>query len=375
MKKFKSYVAGILTGVILTSLPVLASTVKQMIEVELNTINITVDGKKVEADNFLYNDRTYVPLRAMAEMIGKNVDWDEATNTAIISDVYGVTYSGDVVGSVNGIEIKSEQLETYKNIASKLIPGATQEEIVAKAKERIVYDAALADFSKKFGVVIGEEFETVYANFVKNIEAIYPDYIGLLASLGYTEKAWKQDYMTEYLKNRVLSEASASFSVSDDEILSYYNENKETFRYDGLKAKHILFSTLDENGQPLSDSKIASVKKTADNVYTQIKRGTDFDKLMNQYSEDPGLQTAPDGYIFTKGDMVKEFEDAAYALEVGKVSEPVKSQYGYHIIKLIEKVEFLPIENAKENIVTAIKNIKLDAEIKRIALTYTAQWK
>lgn len=72
---------------------------------------------------------------------------------------------------------------------------------------------------------------------------------------------------------------------------------------------------------------------TANDVLAKLKAGGDFDALMNEYSEDPGLANAPDGYVFTTGEMVQEFEDAAFALGEGKISGLVKSPYGYHIIK------------------------------------------
>ena len=84
MKKFRSYIAGILTGALLFSLPVVADSVKEMIEVYFNTVTVTVDGKKVEADNILYNGRTYVPLRAISEITGKTVKRKNNTRNGAI---------------------------------------------------------------------------------------------------------------------------------------------------------------------------------------------------------------------------------------------------------------------------------------------------
>ena len=83
------YLKGFLSGVIVATLLInvaLGDTVKKTIEVMYNSINIIVNGKKVDADNILYNGTTYVPLRAISEMLEKEVTWDQATSTASIND-------------------------------------------------------------------------------------------------------------------------------------------------------------------------------------------------------------------------------------------------------------------------------------------------
>ncbi len=82
-------IRGFLVGVIMTSMltgVAFAGGVNQAIQVVFNAVNITVNGQKVAADNILYNGTTYVPLRAVAEILGKEVGWDGTTNTASITD-------------------------------------------------------------------------------------------------------------------------------------------------------------------------------------------------------------------------------------------------------------------------------------------------
>ena len=96
-----------------------------------------------------------------------------------------------------------------------------------------------------------------------------------------------------------------------------------------VSAKHILVEAADEASKPEALAQIKDIKSKLDS-------GEDFDKLMNEFSTDPGLQTQPDGYTFTKGQMVEPFENAAFALETGKISDIVETDYGYHIIKRVE---------------------------------------
>ena len=88
-----------------------------------------------------------------------------------------------------------------------------------------------------------------------------------------------------------------------------------------VKASHILVSSLEE----------------ANKVISELKNGKEFGELARKYSSCPSGKQGGDLGFFSKGQMVKEFEDAAFSLEVGSVSGPVKTQFGYHIIKVTEK--------------------------------------
>ena len=114
------------------------------------------------------------------------------------------------------------------------------------------------------------------------------------------------------------------------------------------QAKHILLLTVDMEGTPtlqedgtyaypsLDEATIAEKRALADDLLAQLRASDDpaalFDELMNEYSEDTGLESNPDGYTATQGQMVPEFEETALALDFGEISDVVESSYGYHII-------------------------------------------
>lgn len=91
-KELKGFVLGLIVATLLMG-TVFAGGVKQAINVVLNSVNLTVNNKKINADNILYNGTTYVPLRAVAEALGKDVGWDEKTNTASINDKGAAPYT------------------------------------------------------------------------------------------------------------------------------------------------------------------------------------------------------------------------------------------------------------------------------------------
>lgn len=372
LKNVKIFISGVLAGALFMAAPAIASGVKQLIEAELNTVNITVDGVKVEGENILYNDRTYVPLRQIAEMLGKDVAWDEATNTADIADSHKKAFDGETVGKVGDTEIKKGELDMYVSLAKAQNQEISDEDALKQAKENIAYDEALIALAKENGIEAGEEFEASYKNYIKSMNEQYGAQGGasdafsqLLNALGYSDESYKRVQEISYIKSKLIQKNSALYAPKGDEIAEYYAANKEQFKYDGIKAKHILFSTVKADGSDMSESEIKKVENKAYEVYNKIKNGGDFDALMNQYSEDPGLSQNPDGYTFTKGDMVKEFEDAAYNLDVGKVSTPVKSAYGYHIIKVVDKIDYIDASDssAENYIVSQIKMQKLDKDV------------
>lgn len=126
-----------------------------------------------------------------------------------------------------------------------------------------------------------------------------------------------------------------SVYVSDAEVRNYYNKNKETEYKKGpaSRIKYLLFEV-----KP-SDRDYSLVKIEMDKLYQRIMNGEDFASLAETYSEDPGsAQNGGSLGEFGRGQMVPEFEKAAFALKAGEVSRPVRSDFGWHIIRCDEVV-------------------------------------
>ena len=140
--------------------------------------------------------------------------------------------------------------------------------------------------------------------------------------------------------NYLYQNCFAKLYGEDGEKLS--DEKAEAYLKDSgyMNAAHILFMTVDPStGEALDDETIAEKKALADKFAAELAGITDTEKLQerfaeikDEYCEDTGKEAYPDGYIFTPGTMVTEFEATVNALEEYQVSEPVESRYGYHII-------------------------------------------
>ena len=159
-----------------------------------------------------------------------------------------------------------------------------------------------------------------------------------------------------------------SITPAEEEIDQYYNANLSQYSTPGqIRASHILLRTEEQDE--------AEVEALAAELVTQARGGADFAELARRHSEDE--VTAPEGGsvgLFGRGSMVREFEDAAFALEPGAISDPVKSAIGYHIIKVTEKQEETtqPIDTVRETIKNVLKQERARARANNIAQAIAA---
>jgi len=129
----------------------------------------------------------------------------------------------------------------------------------------------------------------------------------------------KKDLLTQAGVKKVLD----SVTVSDEEVENYFNENPDMFKGQAsVRAKHILVESEDK----------------AKEIKEKINNGLSFEDAAKEFSTCPSSSQGGDLGAFTSGKMVPEFEEAAFNLEVGEISEPVKTQFGYHLIRVEEKL-------------------------------------
>ncbi|WP_436865991.1 peptidylprolyl isomerase PrsA [Bacillus fungorum] len=153
-----------------------------------------------------------------------------------------------------------------------------------------------------------------------------------------------EDELKEKMKPEIAFEKAIKATVTEKDVKDNYKPE--------MKVSHILVKD----------------EKTAKEVKEKVNNGEDFAALAKQYSEDTGSKEQG-GQItsFASGQTVKEFEEAAYKLDAGQVSEPVKTTYGYHIIKVTDKKELKPFDEVKDQ-------IRKDLEQQRLQDT-TGKWK
>lgn len=133
------------------------------------------------------------------------------------------------------------------------------------------------------------------------------------------------------LEQKVTSQVG---EISDDEALQYYNDHGEKYlQPERIRVHHILLKVTD----PKDDKQVQIAQNKAMRILDKIRKGGNFESLARQNSEDPSAFKGGDLGFFARGDMIKEFEEAAFNLKVGEVSNLVRTPLGFHIIRLDER--------------------------------------
>lgn len=181
-----------------------------------------------------------------------------------------------------------------------------------------------------------------------------------------TVKIWIDDAVSGILAQEyVVKKFTKEAKVSDQEIEKYYNEHKSEFLKPAMvKASHILIK-VDPDAKP--EDITAALDKTR-KIKKKLDAGADFAKLADEYSDDPGSKNKGGNLgFFEKAWMVPPFSDTAFALKKGEISEPVKTRFGYHIIKVEDRKDARQqdLKSAKPNIQSKLINMKVNKAINK----------
>ncbi|HQA48733.1 MAG TPA: peptidylprolyl isomerase [Bacillota bacterium] len=230
----------------------------------------------------------------------------------------------DAVAKVNGEAITKDQLY------DAMVKQGGQQALDMLIMEKIVEMEA-----KKQGVQVTDE------DVDKEIDKMAEQYGDretfeqIIGMYGYNMDGIKKDISMSLKIEELLR---PSISITEEEMREYFEENKETFAVEEqVKASHILTET----------------EEAAAEVKEKLDAGEDFAELAKQYSIDEANKNyGGDLGIVKRGEMVPEFEEAAFSMEAGSISQPVKTQFGYHIIKVDDKKEAreADFEQSKEQI-------------------------
>lgn len=242
----------------------------------------------------------------------------------------------DKVASVNGKEISKDDLyaEMLKTSGSETLDLMISDEIIRQETEK--EDISVTDEEIAAEIAVYEE---EYGG-AEQLEAA-------LAENGMTIEDLKEEVQT-YVKIEKL--IGPNIEITDEQIEAYFEENKDSLGQSAkVEASHILTETKEE----------------AEEIKAQLADGADFAEVAKEQSTDT-VSAENGGQLgtFGAGEMAPEFEEAAFAMEVGGISEPVETEFGFHIIKVTDKTEATAptLENSKEQIEGLLFDEQLNSE-------------
>jgi parvulin-like peptidyl-prolyl isomerase len=173
-----------------------------------------------------------------------------------------------------------------------------------------------------------------------------------LKKLLLTEDQVKKDVRAQLLEEQLYKKVTEDLKVSDKEIEDFYNKNKSQYQQAATReVRHILVKT----------------KKKADQLHTQLQAGGSFANLAKTFSEDPGSKNQGGKLTVSKGQTVPPFDKAAFSLKKNQLSEPIKTQYGWHIIQPlseVKKAQTTPLPQVKEAIKQQLLSEKKTKEMR-----------
>lgn len=242
------------------------------------------------------------------------------TTTVAVLIVSGAFYASvsnaNVALSVNGDIITKDELinEMIRQTGTGVMDG-------------LIVDRLVKQEAEVKGVILDDQDVEAEISRIVQDAGGREAFAQALRMWGLDETTFRRNTRTRLLIERILGPEA---KITDQEMRDYFEKNKDAFAKPAqVHARHILVDS----------------EEKAKRIKAQLDAGADFAELAKEESIDKkSAQKGGDLGFFPRGRMVKEFEDAAFSLEVGKISEPVKTSFGYHIIRVEEKKEEVPAE-------------------------------
>ncbi len=272
----------------------------------------------------------------------------------------------DVMATVNGKAISQEEYDKSlayfkQDVENNYGEGAWETEARKGLTYKEFYEEALMDnmtmilvlldAAEKDGIIVSDE---EMQHELENLKSVYfpsdVEFKAYLQQIGMTEEKFMEELKKETMINNYRLSKIESFNPSDDELKTFFDDLKFN---EQIKASHILVETNEE----------------ALKVIERLNKGEDFAELAKELSVDT-VSGANGGDLdyFNYTSMVQPFSEAAFALEIGEVSDPVQSDFGYHIIKLVDRIvdEDKTFETEKSNLLEYYKAYQYDDHLEKL---------
>lgn len=240
-----------------------------------------------------------------------------------------------VIARVNGVEITQSQLQQAARRRAAFFQQQGQPippDIMQQAMQLLIQNELLYQEGSRLDI---PELQATVEQQYKELASRFPSEEALLASLAQANTTPQQVRANlrrdAIINNLVENEVAGDIDITDKEVKVFYKENEENLRKpESVTARHILVSLPPS---PSEEEEKAALEKIAE-IQKKLKKGEKFDELAAVYSDHPTSAQGGELGTLIRGRTDPEFEEAAFALKVGKISNPVKTKLGYHLIRV-----------------------------------------
>jgi peptidyl-prolyl cis-trans isomerase C len=250
----------------------------------------------------------------------------------------------------------------YKGAQGNL-PPAFMQQIRTQAINTLINREVLLQESEKRGIKANKE---EVQKGIESVQSRFPSqekFQEALKELNLTQKDFEQQYMQQSkIQTLIDQEIISKIKIKEDEAKAYFDANSAQFdQKEKVRARHILMKvekTADEKTKADARKKLAEIQK-------KIMSGEDFAEMAKQHSQGPSNVKGGDLGYFGKGQMVKPFEEAAFMLASGEVSDIVETRFGYHLIKVEDRKapQKAVYADQKQKIMGKLKNERIQKEV------------
>ncbi len=281
-----------------------------------------------------------------------------------------VSTDGEVAAVVNGEKISMSRLEQQvQNYQQQMmqqgqqVQGMDRGELRRQALESIINTEVLYQVAVEEGYNAPEDKVNSEIDSIKERFGGEQELQTMLKQQGMSEEELRNNIARYYtIQNYIDDRFAPEVSVKDEEAKAFYDENTASFKQEEqVRASHILIEAKED----ASEQKKQEAEETLVEVQQKLDEGAEFSEMARQYSEGPSSEKGGDLGFITRGQMVKSFEEKAFAMEKGAVSDIVETRFGYHLIKVTDKKEekTVPYEDVKERIVQYLEEQKMSQNI------------
>jgi len=313
---------------------------------------------------------TVLTMAALASMVSAEDTPTSEDNVA--------TVNGSVITKVD-FDREMERIERQVSGGGKNLDDSQRMKIKADVLENLIDAELLYQESQKAGIEVEDAAVDEHLEKIKKRFPSETEFSNALLEMNLSETDIRSDFRRgKAIEQLIDGHVTQKINVTDEDAKEYYDNNLDLFKQpEQVRASHILIKADSD----ATESENEQSSKEIEAIQQKLQEGADFAALAREFSQGPSGANGGDLGYFSRGQMIKPFEEAAFSLKPGEVSDIVKTRFGYHLIKVVDRKaesttpyddvvdklkEYLKQKRIQEEVLLYIDKLKSKANVTRL---------